>query len=734
MTSDARGPGDYFVDEVDDETAAPPPDSPHMAVVEPDDEPPPPTADDGPDEVLSRAGELLAEMRRSDSPVAVALRSVDTLADLWGEPDRYGETIHAVKSLCKGSVKLLDDAIKGAITKRRAFDRGFKAAAPGEEMLVGRIVLNPRAPVHETAIVPNGWVLSPKGVFKIVQRKEGPAILPVSPNPVVITERLHDIISGDEALELAWLDRGTWRHIVRDRETLKSGRSIVELAGQGFPVDSNTASDMVAWLSAYEAANERAVPESKRSSQLGWQGKDGADGFLLGDQHHVNVMGPGYIGFHGDDAGDAHLASCFHEKGEIADWLTAITPINNYPSVELVLYASLVPPLQLPLAIPSFCVDLSGETSRGKTSALLVAASAWGVPDERDTHSLVRSWNATQVSLERQAALLNGLPMFLDETKQAPRGRDGRSIVPQTVYAVTNGQGKGRGTREGLDRVRYWRTVLITTGEQSVVDHSRDAGTVARVITLWGDPWGGPCELLPDIMDRLRNNYGQAGLLWVDWCVRTLTDERYLKALRAQLDDLEMVWSDRLRREGTAGGASARIARYLAAIDFVGEWATKVLHLPWYFESVVERCWSSIVSGAASIDRPTEALRELYSRAVAEQGSFAGRADERHLPTRYAGRWDADAKWPELMVTSEFLRSTLEDAGYEVAPTLKTWADRGWLRVGEGKNLQVKTRLGGAQARLFAIRRAAIDEIVVGTVGTVGTPEARSDASSHSDV
>ena len=54
----------------------------------------------------------------------------------------------------------------------------------------------------------------------------------------------------------------------------------MELAGDGFPVTSETARDMVWFVSDFESANLDYFPVASTSSVLGWQGARGADGFL----------------------------------------------------------------------------------------------------------------------------------------------------------------------------------------------------------------------------------------------------------------------------------------------------------------------------------------------------------------------------------------------------------------------------------------------------------------------
>ncbi|MBK9649641.1 MAG: DUF927 domain-containing protein [Deltaproteobacteria bacterium] len=114
----------------------------------------------------------------------------------------------------------------------------------------------------------------------------------------------------------------------------------------------------------------------------------------------------------------------FRAEGSWAGWIASVTHAVPYPAVFLGLYAALVPPLLGLLPHSSnFILDLCGETSLGKTTALRLAASAWGCPDERGS-GLLFSWDASRVFIERAAALGDFLPLFLDDTKRARRRED----------------------------------------------------------------------------------------------------------------------------------------------------------------------------------------------------------------------------------------------------------------------------------------------------------------------
>jgi putative DNA primase/helicase len=90
------------------------------------------------------------------------------------------------------------------------------------------------------------------------------------------------------------------------------------------------------------------------------------------------------------------------------------------------------------------------------------------------------------------------------------------SKVSQVIYQIANGRGRGRGSINGMRSTGSWRTVMLSTGEQSAVDFTLgDGGSRARVISLWGLPFGAANEatapLVRGIDLAVQENYGHAG-------------------------------------------------------------------------------------------------------------------------------------------------------------------------------------------------------------------------------
>jgi putative DNA primase/helicase len=109
---------------------------------------------------------------------------------------------------------------------------------------------------------------------------------------------------------------------------------------------------------------------------------------------------------------------------------------------------------------------LRGPSSSGKTTALVVASSAWG------NAKYLTNWRSTINGLEATASLYNDALMPIDEIGQA----DSKE-VGNTAYMLANGCGKQRANRSGgAKKKATWRLLFLSSGEISLTEQMRQAG------------------------------------------------------------------------------------------------------------------------------------------------------------------------------------------------------------------------------------------------------------------
>lgn len=624
------------------------------------------------------------------------------------------------------------DSLKRAVNQEKAKLRQIRLAGSGERrelVKVNQVLQDPPCPAE--AVIPDGWHLAPHCVGRLKVKmgsagEEEIVLEEICPAPVIITGRLRDISEGDEHTRLAWLRDGYWQSYSIERKTLANARSIVELASLGLPVTSGSSAALVDYLAAFEAANIQHLPQARITGQLGWVGSNkegpGKDGFLLGRRLlcpdgkstaalDIDETKPSewkdIIAFRGADGGDDQIADAYTTAGTLEGWRQAMAPLANYPRALLAVYASLAPPFLKILQAPNFVVDWAYGTSTGKTTVLRIAASCWANPDERTENSNLYSWDATRVWIQRACFIGSGLPMILDDTKRAKRPGE----VAHILYDVVNGRGRGRGSIKGMRKTETWNTVLLSSGEASAVSFTQDGGTRARVLTLWGAPFGKADEetgrVVQGIDAGIRANYGEPGKQLVLWLLK---NRDKWPALR---DGYKAAQADYLERSG-GNSIAGRLAAYFAVLMVVADIAHEALQLPWDFRDPVGEVWEALIREAEEGDRAAAALAMVYSWAQANERFFQGREPEKGLYSNastipLAGRWDPGESWEWIGFYPHKLKEILEGQGFESDPILRVWRERDWIDAESDKRLTKVVRCGNHTARMIVVCRTALE-------------------------
>jgi hypothetical protein len=573
----------------------------------------------------------------------------------------------------------------------------------------------PEAPVPEAAVVPWGWEVSAQGI----RNRRGENVSELAA-PVVISARLVNTTEGTESVQISWLSDQGWQRDIVTRGVIADTRKIVNLADFGLPVTSINALAMVDFLASFENENRSVLPTARVSSQMGWHGHD-KDGFLWGttlitaqgeqtsvDLEQIENSTGEYVIFRGADEGDDQLAQGYRAQGSYEEWRKSVAEVAPYPRVLLAFYASFVPPMLTLLRAPNFVVDLCGETTHGKTTTQRIAASVWGNCDERSPSAAIGTWDTTRVHRERMSVTTNNMPLILDDTKRARFPAE----IAQTVYDTTSGRGRGRGSLKGTQKSGTFTTVLISSGEAPITSFTEDGGSRARVLSLWGSPFGGRDPQIADLVNRVnlgvRGHYGHAGPRFV----------RFLLQNKDKWDQWQNDYQELVTSYSSAAPEhqfGSRMATYFAAITLTAQLVHEALDLPWSFTDPIQPVWAELLQEAAEADRASQALHHVMDWAYAHQGDFGEPAayGVKQPPDGWAGRWDRDQQNgnEKLMFFRSKLKSILENAGFEYEPTIRTWKDRGWLQTDSEGKPRYKIRFGGESVWVVAITGNAIESL-----------------------
>ena len=320
------------------------------------------------------------------------------------------------------------------------------------------------------------YEVNDNGVFHIhsVKNKETDeyeqVITKICADPVYVSERLIDIFSSTSQVRLVW---GKKECVIP--ATCLSGNDMKVLTDIGLRILTPNGNEMAKYFLA--SLNELEA-ESNFASRNGWLNRKYTQ-FILG-QKIFEPDRQDTIARYDDDALDISAQGCRET------WLKLVKQYYSNKYIALAMSASAASFLAAPLGVESSILHLYGDSSCGKSTATLFAASLWGQPMMTQDKSIRRNWNSTPVGIELYFQQMFNLCCFLEDSADV---KDDETLV-RLVQAFVNGAGKNRGTiakkNGGLtaDRTKNWQALLLSTGEKRITDASNMGGVAARTIEV----------------------------------------------------------------------------------------------------------------------------------------------------------------------------------------------------------------------------------------------------------
>lgn len=206
--------------------------------------------------------------------------------------------------------------------------------------------------------------------------------------------------------------------------------------------------------------------------------------------------------------------------GDMAGWRTAVEAalsVAGCPHWTLGIIAAFAGVLVSLVGLDTCGVNLSGQSSTGKSTAQRLAVSAWSTPDIRRP-GLSQSARATDNATEALAERATGTILSLDDLAHTSG-----KIVARLIYMLAGGVGKRRMTADAKLRESYcWSTFAILSAECSLEEKVRSedgewqAGMAVRIVDI--DVTEIDRKVDPNtlrLIDQIGQHYGHAGPAFV---------------------------------------------------------------------------------------------------------------------------------------------------------------------------------------------------------------------------
>lgn len=422
----------------------------------------------------------------------------------------------------------------------------------------------------------------------------------------------------------------------------------------------------------------------------------------------------------------------FKQRGTMDKWRATIGRmcLGNTRLAFAVSVAFAGPLLRL-ASLQSGGLHFVGESSRGKSTALVAAGSVWGEP------AIKRQWKSTDSAIESLAQLHSDSVLILDELKECEP-----KLVGQAVYMLGNGSGKNRAKAAGgLRTTNTWAVIFLSAGELTLEAHMAKAGMQpmegqrVRMPAIPAEPEGctgtvfetnheheGGADLSKYIERQAALNHGHAGLAFLE---RVAAD---FDAVRERLREGMQTFRFKHLSE-TADGQVGRIADRFALVAVAGELATEYGLTGWaegWATRAAVACFQGMVKlrpggfGSGEDAARLRLGRTFFAEHGEDRFSDWGRAesDDSHRPntqqragfkktTKDAAGDATETTW--YVLPDAFTKQVCEGGDREAM--LKLLRDRGHLEPDKGRPFDHTARLPGiGKTRCYRIKSSILSD------------------------
>jgi len=562
------------------------------------------------------------------------------------------------------------------------------------------------------AYVPNGYSINADGVFR--ERDEPEFIC----GPCWVAVLTRSSQGRDWGYAIHWIDQdGREQSAAFSVRKLHEARSSLagDLAALGLKVVPGKERYLLEYLGSFQLP----APFRQRSvAQLGWlDGTNGESLYVL-PERTIGASDGEAVVFQPEE----HSPSIrgLRSSGSLAQWNAhVVAPCAGNPLLTFSLCAAFAGPLLKDAGLDSGGFHLYGASSKGKTTALQVAASVWGsgADPAASDDSYIGRWNTTGNALEATAAAHNDGLLALDEMGTC----DARDFG-KVVYDMFGGKGKSRLNKNStLQAQRTWKVFGLSTGEisvrQKIEEDSGRKSKTGQLVRLADIPIAQGVIIdshgeAPDTFaNRLKAGgsdfYGTAGPCFLEALLARYPSSQGLREL---IQSEITAWEHDLSLGKSLESHQRRVIRRFAVVATAGVLAVHlgVLRLPEaevrYAIMAARDAWLSDESNKPEGARAVESIREFILR---HPGRFRPLSNEdvvvRDLvgyEDRYQGRF---------LFTGKGFTEACQGLSTDLA--LDELERRGFLVTNEPGRKKIKQTVPGlSRMRLYVVRSNLLEE------------------------
>ena len=214
---------------------------------------------------------------------------------------------------------------------------------------------------------------------------------------------------------------------------------------------------------------ENVIKNMRSSNINGWIDKQKTE-FVIGE-YIYNISGEKekieYTG-----------ATLLEPEGKFDSWKKIFLKYMKDPQAVIVCGACAISPFLDVIKLPSFVLDIWGFSGRGKSLITMLGASLFGDPNR-----MLKQWRSTAVGSEMHFVESNSIPVMLDDA-QEQKDEIKSDIIYKFVSLTTKTRGTIRNNEVMVAKDKNWRTIMISTSENAIVDSNPKGGLLSRVLEV----------------------------------------------------------------------------------------------------------------------------------------------------------------------------------------------------------------------------------------------------------
>ena len=488
-----------------------------------------------------------------------------------------------------------------------------------------------------------------------------PITITACPHPIIPIERYINLDTDTEKIKLAFFKDSRWREVTVDAGTVLNKTSIIQLADRGVLVTSESAKDLVKYLSDVISLNAREIPLYNSIGRLGW-----IDGDFIPYNDSVKYDG------------DADFKSIYDNvtyEGSYDLWLEHIKELRKDINIRLVLAASFASPLIEVVGALPFILHLWGTTGFGKTVTLMVASSVWGNPE---MGCLTRTMNMTANAMARTSAFLYNIPFCADELQQIKQNWNNYdSLIMYLTEGIDRGRAKARG---GVEQTKIWRNSFIFTGEEPITKAASGGGVKNRVIEIECDK-----KIIQDgnyTANLVKSNYGYAGRAFIAHLNHLINTDK-----QSIIDRYKTLFKGILSATDTTDKQALSLALILLADELASKFIFKDTAL------TIDDVKSYVISeNAVRVEeRAYNEVVNLISRNINKLNEYA---------TDSWGKIYDDV----VTINKQVLEQELNKMGFDFGSLKKGWDKRGYIIKNSAGRYIHQTKVNGVRGNYVKIQ------------------------------